>query len=349
MRTPLLLALSTCPLIAIPVTTPLTLSEESGFNELALTINPPVLPADTATSTLTSVPGQPITATLDVDPSAGTTNEFSMTGGRIEGTDTTFSNGNILGSYTVNLTNVGGTVSTPNPPAPVDPATGNFDATLHQFTIDQGQAAGSISAIIVGTIPIDISFTPTESFTGSGSGEGTITLTETSANALTKSFDVEVTIPVDITEVTEADGQEVTIRAVGTIKLEGSAEVPISEYIAWTIENSIPGAPADDDNNGDGVRNGIAWALGYDGVTDASPSLPRPSDLIPGGFEILLPNGGTAAPLVAETSSTLGSWADIDTGRLSTVSNPIPAGSTGTVTIAPSGAPREFIRLSNSD
>jgi len=350
MRSAILFLLTTSHLAAIPAVSELTLADESGFNKLALTINPPVLPADTETSSLTSVEGEPIIATLNVDPDAGTTSELSLAGGRFEGSDTSFSGRTFLvGSYSVNLTNLGGTLSTTNPPGPVNPATGKFDTSLHQFSIDQGQAAGSLTALIVGTIPIDVTFTPENAFSGTSTGEGTVTLTETSSNALTKTFDVAVTVPIDFSEDIDADGQNVNIRAVGTIKLVGTTEVPLSEYIAWTIDNSIPGEAADADGNHDGVPNGIAWALGYDAATDASPSLPRPSATVPGGFDILLPPGGTAAPLLSQRSTNLANWTSIDPLRLSNGTNPIPAGTSGTVTITPDSATAEFIRLMSSE
>lgn len=351
MRVSLILSLITSPLLAVPASSPLTLVEgDPNFNRLALTISPPSpLPSRTDTSILTSVPGQPVTATLDVDPDAGSTTELSVSGGRMTGSDTSFSANIFIASYSINVTNLGGHLFTPAPPAPVDPSNGEFDASLHQFEIDQGSASGSVSTLVTGSTPIDLTFSPESSVSGNGSGTGMVTLTQTDDGPLSKTFLVTVVLPVDITEVTDADGQEVTVRAVGTLKLQGTTEVYLTDYIAWTVANGIDGAPGDEDINGDGVPNGIAWALGYDGTADASASLPRPSTTTPGGFDLILPDGGTAAPLVSERSTNLTGWTDIDALRLTNGANPIPAGTTGTITIAPSAGPREFIRLQSSE
>ncbi|MGB1130523.1 MAG: hypothetical protein ACPG4K_10765 [Haloferula sp.] len=350
MRLLLALTLPVTSLFGVPVAAPLTLVEgDPALNRLALTVTPPApLPARTDTAILTTEPEQPIIALLNIDPSTGTTSELSLTEGRIVGSDTSFTGGDFFSSYTIQLSNLGGRVFTPSPPAPVDPSTGSFDASLHGFEIDQGSVTGSVR-VFLATTPIETNFTPGESVAGTGVGTGTVTLTETGSSDLSKSFDVVASLPVDITEVTDANGQPVTVRAVGTINMTGSVTVSTDPYLAWTIENGIEGAGGNADSNGDGVPNGIAWALGYDAQSNASVSLPRLIEEQPGWFQIQLPPNGTAAPITLLSSQDLVNENPIDPNRLSNLANPIPAGSLGTITIEASSQPREFIRMRSNE
>lgn len=342
--------LTVAPLAALPVQTSLTLVEgDPNFNRLALTVTPADLPGDTDTTILTSVPGQPVLASLDIDPTADTISSLSIQGGRVTGSNTSFSGNALVASYSINLSNLGGQVFTPAPPAPVDPLTGSFDASLHQFEIDQGSVTGSFWVLFVGTTPISQSFSPTESVGGAGTGTGSTTLMQIGSTAFTNIYELSIVIPVDVTEVTESGGQTVNVRAVGTLKASGTVEVALSEYLAWTLENGIDGAAGSEDANADGVPNGIAWALGLDATSSGRAFLPKPVTGNPRAFQITLPPGGTAAPLFLQSSPNLADGGLVDPLRISTGVNPLPAGSTGTVTIEPSGAPREFIRLQSPE
>jgi hypothetical protein len=120
-------------------------------------------------------------------------------------------------------------------------------------------------------------------------------------------------------------------------------QVPRTEYLAWTVAEGIPGAPFEGDSNGDGVANGLVWALGLSNSADPRPYLPRPHPLVPGGFLVSLPDGGTAAPILIQSSPHLGSWSPAS-GVLAPA-NPLPAASSGNIAIQPNGSPTRFIRL----
>ena len=117
-----------------------------------------------------------------------------------------------------------------------------------------------------------------------------------------------------------------------------------SPYELWVTDNSIPGAVFGDDHNGDGVTNGILWALGLDATDNPLPDLP-----VAAGSTVTftLPAGGSAGDLFVEGSDFLESgWVDLAGETISTGVNPIPAGSTGTVTITlPTGLQVYLMRL----
>lgn len=326
------------PVVSASVETTLDLVSEAGFNVLSVIVEPGPLPADTDQSTLTGE----LIAELEIDPLAATVGVLTFTGGRVNGTDTAFSGGNFFASYNLAVTGLGGTVSTPDPPGLVDPASGEFDAGQHAVSIDEGRTAGSANFLGEATT-IDETFTPEDPVTGSATGTGSVSLVAGASTAAGRIFDVVVTIPVDIVRVTEESGQTITVTATGTIKAAGAVEVPLDPYLVWTEENGSPGIAFDDDTNGDGLANGLAWALGHAPAAEASASRPRLRDDL--SIEFATAPGGTAAPVTVEVSTALDGWSELPAERLSIGENPIPAGTSGVFVISPAGGGREFLRL----
>jgi hypothetical protein len=326
------------PAVSASVETTLDLVSEAGFNVLSVTVEPSGLPADTDQSTLTGE----LIAELEIHPLAATVSELTFTGGRVNGTDTSFSGGNFFASYNLAVTGLGGTVSTPDPPGVVDPASGDFDAGQHAASIDEGRTAGSANLLGEAT-PIDETFTPEDPVTGSATGTGSVSLVAGDSTATGQWFDVVVTIPVDIVRVTVESGQTITVTATGTIKAAGTVEVPLGAYLAWTEENGLPGIAFDDDTNGDGLANGLAWALGHTPAGVAGAARPRLRDDL--SVEFATAAGGTVAPVTVEVSTALEGWSDLPAERLSIGENPIPTGTSGTLVISPAGGGREFLRL----
>jgi hypothetical protein len=133
------------------------------------------------------------------------------------------------------------------------------------------------------------------------------------------------------------------VTGTGTVRASGTVQVPKTEYLAWTLDQGVPNAPFAGDPNGDGVSNGLLWALGLNFAEKPGPYLPRPNPAVPGGFLFPVPASGTAAPILIQSSTNLGSWSPA--GGLSPAANPVPARTASPVTIAPDGSPRRFIRL----
>jgi hypothetical protein len=329
---------SLCSLFAIPASTTLTLVNDPSFNRVTVTVDPGSGLGDTETTTLTGT----VQATFDVDLPTGKTSELTLANGRANGSNMTFSRNIIVARYTINVTNLSAAISTIAPPGVVTPATGQFAAEQHSFSIDQGTISGSTGGLI-GTNTINESFTPANPATGTGTGTGTVVLTTTGDSGIYRNYSVSVTLPVSISDEFLAGTVPVALTATGTVKATGTVQVPRTEYLAWTVAEGIPGAPFEGDSNGDGVANGLVWALGLGTSSDPRPYLPRPHPLVPGGFLISLPEGGTAAPILIQSSPHLGSWSPAS-GVLAPA-NPLPAASSGNIAIQPNGSPTRFIRL----
>lgn len=326
------------PLVALPASTTLTLVNQSGFNQISVTIDPGFGLNDTETTTLSGT----VQGAFNINPANGQTSELTLTNGRANGTNMTFSKSNFLGNYTINVTNLSAAIETLVPPGVVTPATGSFAANQHGFVIDQGTISGTTGGLI-GTNTINESFTPASPASGTGSGNGTVVLVHTGDSGLYRNYSVTVTLPVSITDSFETSGITIAVSATGTIRAAGTVQVPKSEYHAWTLAQGIPNAPFNGDANNDGISNGLVWALGLNANTNPRPYLPRPNPAVPGGFLVPLPPGGTAAPILIQSSPHLASWAPATS--VSPVANPIPTATSGTVTIAPDSSPNRFLRL----
>ncbi|BCX47619.1 hypothetical protein HAHE_15270 [Haloferula helveola] len=292
-----------------------------------------------------------LTGTVDVEVEIDITNDraisFSLIDGRASATDMRFrvvkTQTSQLG-YDLRFENLSCGIFTTAPPALItDPVTGEFDAADHTFLIDQGTATGYFWPPFSNKTNVAENFAPPNQIAGAGAGTGTITLVPTgSANGFT-SYDIVASFPIAIDQTDDSGDTTVRTIASGTIQATGSITVADSPFVAWTNAEGIPGALPGDDFNGDGLPNAFAWAYGLGAYDDYPDSLPRSTAA--GGFELPLPPFGTAAPILIEVSTTLGVWTPLPAGRCSAGVNPLPIGTTGTVTVTPSGQACEFLRL----
>ncbi len=341
------------PAVAVPVTANLDVVEENGFNEISLSFQPPFF-GDPGEDT-TTLSGE-VELLLEVDPSTGQVSEMTITDGTISGTPLRISESQFfVGRYELNSSVIGADLTTPEAPGIVDPATGEYDASQHNFTVSSGTLGGSISITLAG-INEELSFDFEEMpVGGAGSGTGTVTLTLLESSETSKTYDAVVLLPISVVEnfaVPESPlgDLEIPISATGTAKLGGTVVleiIPEDPFVLWTEANGIPGVTQLEDTNGDSVPNGLQWALGLDAETSPFPHLLTPSETSAQnvGFTITLPDSGSVAPLtVLSTDDPSGSFNVLNSGAVS-AGNPIPAGTSGTVSISLPRESRGFLRL----
>ncbi len=317
----------------------LALVNEPGFNQLTLSLAVSGIGSDSDTSTIT---GSLLTR-LDIDPATGRSPEFTILGGNLQGTPVSLQIKVLFVTVVdVSSTTIGGTVATITPPGTIDPLTGQGDAAQHEVTINQGTVSGTASGS-----PISFDFT-TDPVSGTGSGTATVTITPAGTTSTRGLFNVAVTLPVSLSEPIPNDlGLTATISATGTIKAAGQVSVPLSDYLAWTEAEGVPGADPGADPDADGISNGMVWALGLGFTGDPRPHLLTPRPSAPRSFTFTLPPCGSAGTLFIESSTTLapGSWTLVSPPALSPPVNPLPPGSFGTFTINPPALPARFFRL----
>ena len=153
---------------------------------------------------------------------------------------------------------------------------------------------------------------------------------------------------------TRGGGLGVEVTTPGGLAATSSPEDPIAPadpFVTWTEDNGIAGASFDGDENGDGVANGLQWALGLDASTAPFSALLQPVGDTGAtvDFTVTLPAGGSAAEisvLVSDDPET-NPFAPLTSGSVST-GNPIPAGTTSTVTISLPKNAMGFVQLSVS-
>jgi len=318
----------------------LTLVEEPGYNEIDITLTVDLLGShsDTDTSTFTGT----MQARLDIDPDTGQSPEFTLLGGDIEGSPIALKISTLLGSIDVSSSTLGGTVSTIAPPGLIDPATGTGDAAQHEFIINRGTVSGTAMG---NPISVDFSTNPAG---GPGKGTETVDITSVRTDATRAYFQVTFVLPVQFEKPIPNDyGIDATLSGSGTIKATGEVSVPLSDYLAWTEQQGIPGVPASTPSKFGVTDAGLLWALGLGLSEDPRPHLPRPDPARPRSFVLDLPATGSRGPVFIESSTTLrpGSWTLVAPADLSAPSNPLPPGTTGTISITPAAQSARYLRI----
>jgi hypothetical protein len=321
---------------AIPVGTTLVLTSEPAYNVLTVTLDP-VVGFDLSSTDSSRMTGS-IQVLLDIDPATATTPILTMVEGRTHGTNLRFRNGFF---YDMTFRGASAFIRTPVAPGIVTPATGLFAANQYRFDIDQGVLSGTA----LGN-PVSRTFTPEAPSAGLGTGSGSILLTSLGDSGLFRNFDVMVTIPVSNGDSFLSDTITVNVNATGTLRALGTVQVPRTAYIDWSIRQNQPGAPFLADPESDGIPHGLLWALGLSVTDDPRPNLLRPDPDLRGAFLFTLPDAGSAAPILIESSTDLTHWSPVPSASLTGLSNPVPARSRGDIRIAPSDAPQRFLRLS---
>lgn len=342
------LFLTSSLLVAVEGTATLNVVEEEGFNTIDLDLNPPLLSASSDSTNLTGT----VQVRLEIDPENDQVSEITVLDADLEGTPIKLAAGNAGANYSFESEGLGATLMTPNPPGIVDPATGEFDASEHELTVNRGVMSGEIFILFVANETVDFDFASAP-FGGPGTGTGTVELTPKSSTATTKTYDVAVVIDISIEDIVAAGGFDIPISAGGKVKAVGTVTVPLEPtdpYTIWADVNGIAAAPFGGDENGDGTPNGLQWALGLN--SDESPNAYQLRAIgLNGGtveFRLTLPEGGSAAEISVEVSNNPGEeeFSLLDSFSV-TAGNPIPAQTSGEVVIKiPRTAPSAFVRLS---
>jgi hypothetical protein len=308
--------------------TVLTLSDAPDVNILRVTLSAVGI-EDEQDSDLSGT----VDAILEIDPATDQVSEFTLKSGDLTATDMDFS---LLGGLIaeVSISDIKGTIAT-SAEGLVDAETGQFSGALHQITLNQGSISG---CSICGAVDENFSQNPVS---GAGSGTGTVAITRTATEGNIVTYDILVVLPLEFSNPLQ-EGVDVLVDA--TIQLEGSIEVPLDPYLGWTEMNGIPEAPFEGDHDGDGIPNGLLWALGYS--ANDRPELFTPDLFIPGQVDLLIDPGpdGTRAPIIVEGSYDLEEWMLLDPFQIWGFENPVPAGEVWPIVLTLSGD-RSFTRL----
>ena len=288
------------------------------------------------------------TVTSSVVFDGGVVTGLAFASGDVSFSNTSFEGGNIVARYDLEGTDIGGTVTTPNGPAPVA-ANGMFDSALHLVTVDQGAVTGTARTLL-GNQEVDFPFA-TDPFSAPGEGMGTLTAVEQSQDDDSITYLLTLDLPVSLSREVMPDGIPITatttiqgqVRATATAVVPKSVVIPVATAFAtWAQENNLPVVdPLARCLRAD-LPDGLIFALGRN-RNDAAPLFTTGSN---GGLMLAAPMTGLRAPVVLEQGTSLEDFAPAAPGNIvGSESATLPAGFTGEVMIAaPAGATRSFSR-----
>lgn len=307
----------------------LTLVNEPEFNEVQVDVVPPFVPSKDTTFLSGTLRGQ-----IEVDTDTDTVRTLIAEGGNIVGSAIDLNRTGVLLRYNANSTELGIDITTLTPPSRVDSSTGDFDASDHQFIVNSGTLSGQVHYLGAST-PIDQDF-GANPFGSRSEGTGNVSLELLSSTPTSKTYAVTLIYPVSTNSTLSQSGLTVNILTSGTAKATGTLTVPLpTAYDRWRTANSIDDPDFGADSNGDGVPNGVQWALGLNADALARLHLPTYDRIIEDTvhYTLNLPENGSAADLtVLFTPSLRHDFAPLPSTAVNT-GNPIPSGSAGTVTI----------------
>lgn len=244
----------------------LTLLDEDGVNEVAIELDVEEIGDSDDTSNLTGT----LEVEVNISPSTSSTDEFSIISANVSGSDIELSAVrtiffNPVAEYDITGTGLGFTAETTNPPAMVDPATGEFDAADHSITVNEGVLDGSANTVLTDEIEVTFNFAD-QPFTGTGIGTGTITVTPGRREGIRQYYDLVVELPLSINQNIDIEDAPVTASGSvsGTIKAAGETFLEFPTYEIWA---SGAGVAPDSQDNSDlsfETPNYFLFALGHD-------------------------------------------------------------------------------------
>lgn len=344
------LTLSVVSAMAFPGTGTLTLTAPTTTeNKLSVTISATASGLSASDTKTTSISGT-LAVGMNINPTTKGVTEFTINSGDISMTDMGFTLKALvfITVATINTSGMKGTAFTRVPPGLATPTGtgGTFDAAQHSLRINQGTITGSITATTPAT-PINANFadSPVE---GPGTGTGTLTVVLGTATATHRNCTVTMLLPVDFTQNQDLDGTPVTVKVKGTIKAAGTIPVPLNSWIDWKLANNLSASAFSTLPAPGAAPLGLAWAMGLEPGVPASMVTPAMTGGVSPAATLVLPVTGTRGPLRLEQSDSLtgGSWQIVPAASISLGQNPLPAGSSGTVTVQwASPGTRRFIRV----
>lgn len=299
----------------------LTLAEENGFNQFDISVGAQGV-SDSDDTTLSGT----AEIVLNIDPETGTTDSLLIRDARINATDLNFTLSTFFGLVVIaelDARNLKGTAGTPLGVGPVNPGNGEFDASLHTFTLNEGTLTGEA---LNNPVNNDVSENP---ITGSGTGTWTVTLSNPVERENRRIFyDVTITLPVGIDDTipVEEGGIEASVEVAGTLKASGTVFViRPPTYDEWAVEQGLSEKSQDGFELNARIPNAVLYALGHD---DPAPStrlfIPTAQ-----GLRLNASESGMRSEVTIEYSTDFQNWQPLPTSRLLSASGEIPVLSIG--------------------
>jgi autotransporter-associated beta strand protein len=206
----------------------LTLVNDANLNKIDVTFTPKWALNPGPRTQTTTVSGT-LQAGFNVNPPTGASEVIFFTGaGTVSNTDMRFQRSGFLQiGYDISLAGMSGNINSYGIVRAMNPATGDFDAGNHRYSVTSGSATGQVGG---GLQTVNESFTPQNPLDIQGQGTGNVQLTLLSQGGGFSNYAVTMTLPVNgIYE----DNDEYRISGAGTLKATGTLSVPRGPTV-WT-------------------------------------------------------------------------------------------------------------------
>ena len=215
----------------------LNLVEEAGFNEITIDLR-----TDIGNARDVSAVSGTMVARVNLFPESRVlrTDEFTVLSADIAGSDITLAGGNFLAAYDFTGVGLGFSAMTTTPPGRVDLESGEFEASQHEVTMNEGRLSGRAGSIITGFEEVDFDFSE-EGFTGQGKGRGTVTIVRGRIEGRRVFFQVSIELPAEIDQEIQLEDAPITasIRAEGHVKARGETFIEVPDFASWAEREGV--------------------------------------------------------------------------------------------------------------
>ena len=286
----------------------LVLGEAEGENELTMefTVSGLVKASDDL------IYSGEILTDLEIDIETDSVVGFEMTGGQIEATDTSFLFSSFLfGSQLLELEDMRALPMSLEGKEVLE-VPGQFDANQHVFEFNEGMAISS------GDLENSTSDVASGPFFANGVTTGSVLLSNKevflstlTGEVVSYSYDVDFSVVMDALSKFGSGLDALDVETIGTVTAAGKVEFGATDFFNWQMKHAPDVGLAlafDADANGDGVADGLTWALGFEAGIRVTQTLRiDPSE---GSLEVLLGDAGVRSAVMIEKSVNLGvdSW-----------------------------------------
>lgn len=327
-------------------------SSGGAFNSLDFVLSAP------GAGSSSNAPGSQVAGTvvarLNVDPDTGAVSSIRWLSSQLQGSPSSFQQGPFNLQTTtleMDIESFAQTVSLTSLNLGANGVATGSSANLHDLVINGGVVTGSVGNSSVNenfaTDPIDArNVSP-----AGATNLSMISARDTEASdELTDVFDVTLNTVFEATQVfvLVTNSGSVNVSASYDLIFNATARVVIDEdnpYLIWAADNGVPNTPFNDDVNLDGLSNGLAWALGYNGSERVEVLSTQGTTLtvVPGG-------DGIQAPVSIQSSVNLNGsstgFINVPSSSANGSVNPLSVGRTSQVTVGGLSGDTRFFRLS---
>lgn len=245
----------------------LTFVDREDANQIEIKLNVSNFGASEDTTTVSGT----MEVRVNLSAATATTDEFTILSAEARGSDLELAaRSGLFARYDLTGEDLALTITTPDPPGVVDPATGEFDAAQYEVTTTGGSIRGTADSLL--TEPQDVDFDlSSDPFSGSAEGTGTITVTPGHLEGRRLYFDLHVRLPVEFSDIIPVPDSPLPLDAefslVGNLEATGETFLEFPDYSQWAQASRLGAESQNALDLNPSVPNFFYYALGFERPT----------------------------------------------------------------------------------